>query len=58
MRNRRKFSLIWFIISCLAVTFGLISIDISNLMEEQNAITQDLSEIEYLSSSTQRGLLV
>ncbi len=54
MKEKQKNNLIWIIVAILAGIFTVISFKINDLMAYQNAIGQDLSQVEYLSSSTQR----
>lgn len=54
MKNRRKTSGIWILVSCCAILFCILSFEINDLMVEQNSIINDLSAVEYLSSSSQR----
>ncbi|MFI3249620.1 MAG: hypothetical protein R3Y07_01490, partial [Eubacteriales bacterium] len=54
MRERRKGNFIWIIITGLAFLFGTITLQVSRMMEEQNEMVSSLSQVEYLSSSTQR----
>ncbi|MFI3254823.1 MAG: GGDEF domain-containing protein [Eubacteriales bacterium] len=57
-KEKRKGNLIWVLIAILAVIFGMMSFQINDLMTIQNDIVSDLSEVEYLSSSTQRLTLM
>lgn len=54
MRERRKVNYIWLIIMALAVVFSTLSYQVNVLMNQQNELIRDLSQVEYLSSSTQR----
>lgn len=54
MIERRKKNHSWVIITVLAVLFSVITLQVNALMEKQTEIISDLSQVEYLSSSTQR----
>ncbi|MFI3115610.1 MAG: GGDEF domain-containing protein [Clostridia bacterium] len=54
MVERRKLNFVWIIISILSVIFAVITFKINELMETQTNMVSDLSQVEYLSSSTQR----
>lgn len=54
MRERRKGNYIWLIIVALGILFSIMSYQVNILMGQQNELISDLSQVEYLSSSTQR----
>ncbi len=54
MIDRRKGNLVWLVVGVCVIIFALLSIQINQMMTVQNDMVKDLSEVEYLSSSTQR----
>lgn len=54
MSERRKGNYIWIMIGVLVLLFSSMTYQVNILMGQQNALISDLSQIEYLSSSTQR----
>ncbi len=55
MKNRRKNNnAVWGIVAILAIGFVSLTIQINQLMAIQTELVSDLSEVEYLSSSSQR----
>ncbi len=52
--RRRKIDLNWVIVGILAVIFVVLSLQTNQLMTKQNELSNDLTNVEYLSSSTQR----
>ncbi|MFI3254971.1 MAG: diguanylate cyclase [Eubacteriales bacterium] len=54
MFKRRKGDFFGILMSFCVVTFCLVTFEINQLMAEQNSVINDLSDVEYLSSSSQR----
>ncbi|MFI3254908.1 MAG: GGDEF domain-containing protein [Eubacteriales bacterium] len=54
MRERRKGNYIWLIVVGLAFLFSSMTYRVNMMMSQQNELISDLSQVEYLSSSTQR----
>ncbi|MFI3115889.1 MAG: GGDEF domain-containing protein [Clostridia bacterium] len=54
MVERRKVNYAWITLTVLSIVYVVLTIQINQLMEKQNNMVQDLSQVEYLSSSTQR----
>ncbi|MFI3250705.1 MAG: GGDEF domain-containing protein [Eubacteriales bacterium] len=58
MKMKRKEDIVWIAVGFLALVFVGLSFFINDQMDIQNQISNDLSEVEYLSSSTQRLALM
>lgn len=54
MKNTRN-KIFLFIVACLVSVFVALTLQITALMEEQTVVVKNLSQVEYLSSSTQRA---
>lgn len=54
MRNRRKVNFNWLFIAMLGFLFVVLSLQMNRLVFQQNELSNDLTNLEYLSSSTQR----
>lgn len=54
MHEQRKNNYVWIGIATLTILFIYFTVTINILMVKQNKMIQDLSNVEYLSSSTQR----
>ncbi len=54
MQNRRKLNLSWIVIIALGIGFIMLSLHTNQLMKQNNQLSNDVSNVEYLNASTQR----